>query len=229
MQTQDDQKRAVAKAALQYCLDHLDSTSILGIGTGSTADFFIDALASCRHRFAAAVSSSQRSTDRLQANGITVVDLNTVSDIAIYVDGADEINPDLIMLKGGGGALTREKIVASVAQTFVCIVDVSKQVDHLGQFPIPVEVIPLAREAIARRLHALGGEPRWRRAAVTDNGGHILDIHGLELDTRQARELEAEITSWPGVITCGLFAQRPADLALVGHAQGVRQVSARVC
>lgn len=226
MSTQDDLKRAVAGQAIDYCLTRLDSQSVLGIGTGSTVDFFIDALGAHKHRFARAVSSSERSTRRLQAVGVSVADLNDVTDIALYVDGADEINPDLAMVKGGGGALTREKIVASVARQFVCIVDHSKVVARLGGFPLPVEVIPMAREAIMRRLQAIGGQPRWRKSMTTDNGGHILDVHGLALDTVQARELEAAITTWPGVITCGLFAMRPADLALVGDTHGVRTLAA---
>lgn len=221
MQTQDDLKRAVAHAAVKYSLTRLKETSILGVGTGSTADFFIDALAAHRHQFAAAVSSSRRSTDRLQACGIKVVDLNDVSDIAVYVDGADEINADLVMIKGGGGALTQEKIVASVAREFVCIVDDSKLVSRLGNYPIPIEVIPLAREAVARRLEALGGQPKWRQGVVTDNAGHILDVHGLEVDTSGALALEAKITAWPGVVTCGLFAQRGADIVLVAGEDGL--------
>jgi len=226
MSTQDDLKRAVAAQAVDYCLSRIGPDSVLGIGTGSTVDFFIEALAAHQGRFARAVSSSERSTRRLQAASIRVADLNEVSDMALYVDGADEINADLAMIKGGGGALTREKIVAAVARQFVCIVDASKVVTRLGDFPLPVEVIPMAREAIMRRLQTLGGRPQWREAVVTDNGGHILDVHGLALDTLQARQLETEITTWPGVITCGLFALRPADLAFVGNEHGVQTLVA---
>lgn len=227
MQTQNELKQAVAKQALDYCLAHLGNQTVLGVGTGSTVDFFIDLLAPHRHQIALTVSSSERSTRRLQAAGLPVADLNDVAEIALYVDGADEINADLVMIKGGGAALTREKIVASVAKQFLCIVDESKLVQRLGAFPVPVEVIPMAREAIMRRLRNLGGQPQWRPDVVTDNGGHILDVQGLVADTEQAREWEAMITSWPGVITCGLFALRPADMALVGGPNGVAQLSGK--
>lgn len=221
MLTQDELKKSVAGEAARYVLSLVKPDSVIGVGTGSTVDFFIDALAVHTDRFRAAVSSSQRSTDRMRELGIPVVDLNEVQSMVVYVDGADEIDHNLAMIKGGGGALTREKIVASVAQQFVCIVDESKVVDRLGRFPLPVEVIPLAREAVARRLAGLGGQPAWRRGFVTDNGGHILDVAGLDCDTQRAAQLESRINDIPGVVSCGYFALAPADRALVATQQGV--------
>lgn len=223
MLNQDELKRNVAQAAVEYALSCLQPDSVLGVGTGSTVDFFIDAIAPHRDRFRAAVSSSERSTARLRSLGITVLDLNEVEEMPLYVDGADEVDPGMSMIKGGGGALTREKIVASVAREFVCIVDESKVVDVLGKFPLPVEVIPMARNVVARKLCELGGEPRLREGFVTDNGCEILDVAGLRV-TRPA-EMEALINNIPGVVCCGLFAISGANLALVSTQQGVRRMS----
>lgn len=224
MLSQDALKQAVAAYAVDYILPWLHADSVVGVGTGSTVDLFIDALAPHCGRFRAAVSSSARSTRRMQEHNFALVDLNEVQELAVYVDGADEINDDLVMIKGGGGALTQEKIVASLARRFVCIADGSKQVQRLGRFPLPVEVIPLAREAVARRLAQLGGTVHWRRDFVTDNGGHILDVAGLMVDTEQARSLESHINDIAGVISCGFFALSPADVALIADQDGVREL-----
>ena len=213
--TQDELKRAVAHAALREIPDG----EIVGVGTGSTVNFFIDALATIRSRVRATVSSSERSTERLRALGFQVLDLNEVERVPVYVDGADEIEPGGAMIKGGGGALTREKIIAEVAERFVCIVDASKVVPLLGRFPLPVEVVPMARELVRRRLRAMGGEPRLREGYLTDNGNQILDVHGLQIEA--PREFEYRINQIPGVVTVGLFAQRGADVALIGGADGV--------
>ena len=215
--TQDELKQAVAHAALRQ----VPQGEIIGVGTGSTVNFFIDALATMKHHVRGAVSSSERSTERLKAHGITVFDLNAVERLPVYVDGADEIDPSGAMIKGGGGALTREKIIAEVADRFVCIVDASKLVPVLGAFPLPVEVVPMARELVSRRLRALGGQPRLRESYMTDNGNIILDVHGLAI--AGPRELESSINQIPGVVTVGLFAHRGADLALVGTATGVQE------
>jgi ribose 5-phosphate isomerase A len=220
MLTQQELKQNVARAAVDYVLPFLSPDAVLGVGTGSTVDLFIDALAPHKQRFRAAASSSERSSARMAALGIPVLDLNDVSTMPVYVDGADEINRSLAMIKGGGGALTREKIVASVAERFVCIVDESKVVDTLGNFPLPVEVIPMAREAVARRLAALGGKPALRQGFITDNGCQILDVAGLRIT--EAAELEARINNIPGVVTCGLFALAGADVALVSTQAGVK-------
>jgi ribose 5-phosphate isomerase A len=198
----------------------LGTTAAIGVGTGSTADLFIDELAAHRDLIAATVASSERSAARLRRHGIRVVDLNDVETIPIYVDGADEIDASLAMIKGGGGALTREKIVAAVAQTFVCIADASKKVEVLGQFPLPVEVIPMARNYLARELARLGGTPRLRQDFVTDNGNQILDVHGLRITDPVA--LERQINGWPGVVTVGLFAARGADILLLAAPGGVQ-------
>jgi ribose 5-phosphate isomerase A len=216
--TQDQLKRAVAEAAIAY----VKKGEVLGVGTGSTANFFIDALAGIKNHIPAAVASSKATAERLQKLGIEVVDLNTVDSIGVYVDGADEINPQLHMIKGGGGALTREKIVAAVARQFVCIADASKQVEVLGKFPLPVEVIPMARSYVARELVKLGGSPVYRHGFVTDNGNYILDTYNL--DIRHPVELEATINQLTGVVTNGLFARRGADVLLVGGKDGVRTV-----
>lgn len=221
MFTQEQLKQNVAKQAVMQVLPVLEGQTVIGIGTGSTVDFFIDALAPFKDQFRAAVSSSDRSTERLRQHGIQVMDLNDVQSVAVYVDGADEIDHNLAMIKGGGGALTREKIVASLAQQFVCIVDESKLVSRLGKFPLPVEVIPLARQAVARRLADLGGRPVWRRDFVTDNKGQILDVDGFDVDTTQARQLEGLINNIPGVISCGFFALSPATIALIATQRGV--------
>ena len=212
---QDDLKRAVAQAAVRY----VAPGKVLGVGTGSTVDFFIEALAAAAVPVPAAVSSSERSTRKLTALGIPVLDLNDVDSIAVYIDGADEIDPSFSMIKGGGGALTREKIVAAVASTFVCIADESKRVDVLGRFPLPVEVIPMARRYVMRRLAELGGHPKWREGVVTDNGNVILDVHGLRITDPVG--LETAIDGIVGVVTNGLFARRGADVLLLGTTDGV--------
>jgi ribose 5-phosphate isomerase A len=212
---QDQLKQRAAEAALDYLADG----AVIGVGTGSTVNHFIDALAAVRQRVAAAVSSSEASTRRLAAHGIPVLDLNETGDLGLYVDGADEATRALHLIKGGGGALTREKIVAAAAHRFVCIVDDNKLVERLGRFPLPVEVIPMARRYVAGQLARLGGEPAWREGVVTDNGNHILDVRGL--DIRDPVALEGEINQLAGVVTVGLFARRPADVLLVGTASGV--------
>ena len=215
--TQDELKQQVAAAALK----HVPRGEVIGVGTGSTVNFFIDALAGIKQQIRGAVSSSERSTERLRAHGIAVFDLNDLSRLSVYVDGADEIDPSGAMIKGGGGALTREKIIAEAADRFVCIVDQSKLVPTLGRFPLPVEVIPMARELVARRLRAMGGDPRERAGYLTDNGNLILDVHGLQIS--QPREFESRVNQIPGVVTVGLFALRGADVALVGTSGGVEQ------
>ncbi|WP_322999538.1 ribose-5-phosphate isomerase RpiA [Castellaniella sp.] len=222
MFSQDELKQQVAQAALDYVLPQLQPDSILGVGTGSTVDRFIDLLAAHRQAFRAAVSSSERSTRRLQAAGIAVLDLNDVVSTALYVDGADEIDQQLNMVKGGGGALTREKIVSSVADRFVCIVDASKLVDQLGGFPLPIEVIPLAREAVAREIRQLGGQPTLRAGFTTDNGNQILDVTGLQYGDPAA--FEAMLNNIPGVVCCGLFAISGAHVALVAGQDGVSRL-----
>jgi ribose 5-phosphate isomerase A len=219
--SQDDLKRAVAEAAVERISQHFGTSAVIGVGTGSTADLFIDALAVHRSSIAATVASSDRSAARLRARGLQVVELNDVQAIPVYVDGADEIDASLSMIKGGGGALTREKIVAAVADRFVCIADASKRVEVLGRFPLPVEVIPMGRAYVARRLAALGGTPRLREGFVTDNGNQILDLHGLSI--RDPVGLEDAINGIAGVVTVGLFARRGADLLLLGTAQGVTE------
>ena len=214
--TQDQLKRAVAEAALAY----VEKDEILGVGTGSTANFFIDALASMKQHIPAAVASSKVTAERLQKIGIEVVDLNSVDSLSIYVDGADEVNGHLHMIKGGGGALTREKIVAAVAKKFICIADASKKVDVLGAFPLPVEVIPMARSYVARELVKLGGSPVYRQGFVTDNGNVILDTYNLSIVNPV--ELEATLNQIVGVVTNGLFAKRGADVLLLGAADGVK-------
>jgi len=222
MATQDDLKRAVAAAAVEQVRARLPPGAVLGVGSGTTSEFFIDALAPYRDAVGATVSSSERSARRLQQHGFKLADLNDVVDLPLYVDGADEIDGSLAMIKGGGAALTREKIIAAVAATFICITDASKRVDVLGRFPLPVEVIPLARAYVARELAALGGRPVWRRDCVTDNGNVILDVHDLSITDPVA--LEDRIGQIAGVVTCGIFARRRADLLLVGTADGVELV-----
>ncbi len=214
--TQDEMKKAVAKAALE----HVVPDTIIGIGTGSTANHFIDFLAEIKHQVAGTVASSVASAERLKKHGIPVLDLNEVSEISVYVDGADETNRRMHLVKGGGGALTREKIVAAASRKFVCIVDETKVVDVLGKFPLPVEVIPMARSYVARELVKLGGSPVYRDGFVTDNGNVILDVHGLQI--QEPTELEAHLNNIVGVITNGLFALRPADVVLIGTPNGVR-------
>ncbi|MBN7819538.1 ribose-5-phosphate isomerase RpiA [Bowmanella yangjiangensis] len=215
---QNELKKAAALAAL----DFIDDDSIVGVGTGSTVGYFIEGLASIKHKLQGAVSSSEDSSNKLRALGIEVFDLNSVDNLDLYVDGADEITVHKHMIKGGGAALTREKIVAAVAKTFVCIVDGSKQVDVLGSFPLPVEVIPMARSYVARELVKLGGDPVWRQGVVTDNGNVILDVHNLEI--LNPVELEAKINQIVGVVTNGLFAKRGADIVLVASESGVKQL-----
>ncbi len=221
MASQDEMKRAVARAALRQVEPHFGTPAVIGIGTGSTADLFIDELAPHRAAIAATVASSERSAQRLRGHGIRVVDLNEVESMPVYVDGADEIDGRLAMVKGGGGALTREKIVAAVARTFVCIADASKRVEVLGRYPLPVEVIPMARAHVARELAALGGSPRLREGFVTDNGNLILDVSGLHIADPVG--LERRIDAIAGVVTVGLFAVRGADLLLLATPEGVRE------
>ena len=216
--TQDELKALVGQAALAY----VQPGTVVGVGTGSTVNHFIDALAGMKDRIRGAVSSSETSTARLAALGIPVADCNAVGEIAVYIDGADEIDPRGHMIKGGGGALTREKIVADMARQFVCIADESKLVTTLGRFALPVEVIPMASALVSRRLRAIGGRPVPRHGFVSDNGGLILDVHGLEIVDPPA--LEAEISQWPGVVTVGIFARNRASVCLLGTPQGVRTI-----
>ncbi len=213
---QDEMKKQAALAALEY----LPEGGVLGIGTGSTVNHFIDALASVKGRYEGAVSSSEASTERLKAIGMPVLDLNSVGDLEIYVDGADESNRHLQLIKGGGGALTREKIIAAASKRFVCIADETKLVDVLGAFPLPVEVIPMARSYVARELVKLGGTPVWRENFVTDNGNVILDVHDLEI--MEPAKLETTINQIAGVVTVGLFAHRGADVLILGTPEGPR-------
>ena len=212
----DPKKQLAAEAALTY----VEEDTVIGIGTGSTVNLFIDALAARKLRIRGAVSSSDASTARLKSHRIDVLDLNTTGDLDLYVDGADESDSKLRLIKGGGGALTREKIVAAASKRFVCIADESKLVDVLGRFPLPVEVIPMARSYVARQLVSLGGYPEWRERAVTDNGNHIIDVHNLRITDPVT--LETTINQIPGVVTVGLFARRPADVLILGTASGVR-------
>lgn len=217
--TQDELKKAVGWAALEF----VKPGTIVGVGTGSTASHFIDALATMKGQIDGAVSSSVVSTEKLKSYGIPVLDCNDVDSLDVYVDGADEIDHHMNMIKGGGAALTREKIVAAIAKKFICIVDESKRVDILGKFPLPVEVIPMARSAVARQLVKLGGRPEYRQGVVTDNGNVILDVYGLEI--LDAIALENTINGIPGVVTVGLFANRGADVALIGTADGVKTIT----
>ena len=215
---QDELKRRVGKAALDY----VNADSVIGVGTGSTVNCFIEALINSGIRIEAAVSSSEATTGLLKAGGIQVVDLNQTGGIDVYIDGADEFDAHRRLIKGGGGALTREKIVAAASKKFVCIADQSKQVKVLGAFPLPLEVIPLARSLVARKMVALGGQPEWRENFVTDNGNWILDIHNLDLI--DPVNMEKTINNLAGVVTCGLFALRPADLVLMSTEDGVRKL-----
>ncbi len=215
---QDELKRLVGKAAL----DHVRPDSIIGVGTGSTVNCFIEALINSGIHIEAAVSSSEATTRLLQTGGIEVVDLNQTGGLDVYIDGADEFDAHRRLIKGGGGALTREKIVAAASKTFVCIADQSKQVNVLGAFPLPLEVIPLARSLVARKMVALGGQPEWREGFTTDNGNWILDIHNLDLIDPVS--MEKTINNLAGVVTCGLFALRPADLVLIASEDGVTHI-----
>ena len=218
--TQDEMKKLAAEAALKY----LGTGGIIGVGTGSTVNHFIDLLAPIKHRIDGAVSSSEASTARLKAHGIRVLDLNSAGDLELYVDGADESNHQLQLIKGGGGALTREKIVAAASRKFVCIADAGKVVDVLGAFALPVEVIPMARSYVARELVQLGGTPVWRENFVTDNGNLILDVHHLQI--MEPIQLEQQINNIAGVVTVGLFAMRPADVLILGTEQGAKTLTA---
>ena len=217
----DEKKKQAAQAALEYVLPG----SIIGVGTGSTVNFFIDLLAEkMSGDIETTVSSSEASTQRLKKHGFRVEDLNAVGHLSIYVDGADESNSRLHLIKGGGGALTREKIIAEASDQFICIADDSKLVDTLGAFPLPVEVIPMARIMVAEKLEKLGGSPRWRENFITDNGNHILDVHEWSIDNPV--ELETQINQMVGVVTVGLFAHRPADVLILGGDQGIRTITA---
>ena len=218
--TPDELKKLAAQAALE----HIGDGGVIGVGTGSTVNHFIDLLAPVKHRIEGAVSSSQASTERMKAKGIPVFDLNAVGELQVYIDGADESNHQLQLIKGGGGALTREKIVAAASEKFVCIADDSKLVDVLGGFPLPVEVIPMARSYVARELVKLGGTPVWREQFVTDNGNLILDVHHLSI--MEPVTLERQINSIAGVVTVGIFALRPADLLILGGPEGVKTLQA---
>ncbi|KAF0191659.1 MAG: ribose 5-phosphate isomerase A [Gammaproteobacteria bacterium] len=212
-------KKAVAEAALTY----VEAGTVIGVGTGSTANFFIDALARIKHRIDGTVASSLATEKRLKSHGIPVLELNEVDGLSVYVDGADESNHYLQLIKGGGGALTREKIVAAASRTFVCIADESKLVDMLGAFPLPIEVIPMARSFVARQMVKLGGKPALREGFTTDNGNLIIDVHNLEI--MEPAKFEAELNNIPGVVTNGLFALRPADVLLLGTPNGVRTIT----
>lgn len=217
--TQDEMKQAVAKAAIEY----IEAGTIVGVGTGSTANFFIDELAKIKHKIDGTVASSEASAARLKGHGIEVFDLNSVSEIAVYVDGADESNKHLHLIKGGGGALTREKIVAAASKKFVCIADESKLVDVMGKFPLPVEVIPMARSLVAREIiKQIGGEPVLREGFTTDNGNIILDVHNL--DIMEPAKMEQILNNITGVVTNGLFAIKPADVLLLGTPDGVKVI-----
>jgi len=216
--TQDEMKNAAAIKALEF----IENDTIVGVGTGSTVNFFIDALASMKNKITGAVSSSEESTKRLKAHGIEVFDLNSIDILDVYIDGADEITKHMAMIKGGGAALTREKIVAAVAKKFICIADDSKQVNLLGGFPLPVEVIPMARSYVARELVKLGGDPVYRQGVTTDNGNVILDVHNLEI--LDPKKLEEQINGIVGVVTNGLFAIRGADILVLGSSDGIKVI-----
>lgn len=224
MLSQDELKQQVAQAAVDYIRPLLHADAVIGVGTGSTADLFIDQLATIKSEFRATVASSERSARRLAEHGIMVLDLNQVQSMPVYVDGADEINAKLQMIKGGGGALTREKIVASVAERFVCIADESKVVPTLGAFTLPIEVLPMALNSVSRKMQALGGEVKLRSGFTTDNGNPIIDVAGFALT--DACELESQINQIPGVVTCGFFALAPATVALIATQEGVKQLKA---
>ncbi|MFI9651094.1 ribose-5-phosphate isomerase RpiA [Guyparkeria halopsychrophila] len=214
MSNTEQGKKLAAAAAIEY----VPAGSVVGVGTGSTVNYFIDELAKIKNRIEGAVSSSETSTQRLKDHGIEVFDLNSVDSVPVYIDGADEANENLQLIKGGGGALTREKIIAQLAKKFICIADETKLVDVLGDFPLPVEVIPMARSMIARELVKRGGQPVYRDGFVTDNGNQILDVHNLRI--MEPAKLEAELNDLPGVVTVGIFALRPADVLILGTADG---------
>jgi len=216
--TQDEQKEMAAEAALKY----VEEDAIVGVGTGSTVNYFIDQLAGIKHLIDGAVSSSEASTERMKAHGIQVYDLNAAGQLDLYVDGADESTRHLHLIKGGGGALTREKIVAAASKKFVCIADASKLVDRLGEFPLPVEVIPMARSYVGRELVKLGGTPMWREGFTTDNGNLILDVHNLEI--LEPVKMEKTLNNIAGVVSVGIFAVRPADVLILGTQDGVKTI-----
>lgn len=224
--TQDELKRQVARAAYDLVYKKFDEKMIIGVGTGSTANYFIDELAALRTDINATVASSEESAKRLKEHGIPVIDLNAAGEVAIYVDGADEANHHLQLIKGGGAALTREKIIAAASKEFVCIADESKLVDTLGQFPLPVEVIPLARSHVGRQIVKLGGDPVYREGCVTDNGNHILDVYNLQI--LEPRKLESDLNQITGVVTNGLFAARAADLLILGTQAGVKEIKPKL-
>ncbi len=217
--TQDEMKKMVAHAALEY----VEAGAIIGVGTGSTANHFIDALAGIKHKIDGTVASSEATAERLKGHGIAVFELNEVSDIPVYVDGADETNKYLHLIKGGGGALTREKIIAAASNKFVCVADGSKLVDVLGAFPLPVEVIPMARSYVAREIVKMGGQPEWRENFITDNGNQILDVRNLEI--LDPVKMETQLNNIVGVVTNGLFSIRPADVLLLGTEEGVKTIT----
>lgn len=221
--TQDELKKAVAKAAIDHIAPRLERDSVIGVGTGSTANFFIDMLAELKNEFDGTVASSEATAERLKSHGIPVYDLNSTSELEFYVDGADETNERLELIKGGGAALTREKIVAAVAKTFICIADDSKMVGILGGFPLPVEVIPMARSHVGREIVKLGGDPVYREGVVTDNGNIIIDVHNMDIS--QPIRIEEQLNNIVGVVTNGLFARRRADLLLLGTKDGVKSIS----
>lgn len=222
--TQDELKQAVAIAAFERIQPYLNEDSVIGIGTGSTANLFIDCLAGVKHKVAATVASSEASSRRLKEHGIPVYELNSVDEVSVYIDGADEANEYLQLIKGGGAALTREKIIAAVAKEFICIADESKFVDVLGTFPLPVEVIPMARSHVGRQIVKLGGDPVYREGVVTDNGNIIIDIYNMSIT--DPRKLESDLNQIVGVVTNGLFAQRPADVLLLSKQSGVAELRA---
>nr|VFK43244.1 MAG: ribose-5-phosphate isomerase [Candidatus Kentron sp. TC] len=216
--SQDRNKQSAARAALEY----IETGTVIGVGTGTTTNYFIDALAKFKHRIDGTVASSKASADYLKSHGIPVLDPNGVDEVSVYVDGADEATKHLYLMKGGGGALTREKIVADVARRFVCVADESKLVDVLGKFPLPLEVIPMARSHVAREIVKMGGKPVWRSGFTTDNGNIILDIHNLKII--DPPKLEAELNQITGIVSNGLFARRPADVLLLGGDSGIRTI-----
>lgn len=220
---QNELKKAVAQAAANYVRDRLDERYVIGVGTGSTANYFIECLAAFKYDINATVASSEESARRLKALQIPVIDLNSAPEVSIYVDGADEANSYLHLIKGGGGALTREKIIAAVAKEFLCIADGSKLVDVLGRFPLPVEVIPMARSHVARQIVKLGGDPVYREGFVTDNGNMVLDVHNMSIV--DPRELETQLNQITGVVTNGLFALRPADKLILGTKHGLKTLT----
>ncbi len=220
---QNELKKAVAQAAANYVRSRLDDRTVIGVGTGSTANYFIECLAAFKHNISATVASSVETARRLKALQITVIDLNSAPEVSIYVDGADEANSYLHLIKGGGGALTREKIIAAVAKEFVCIADGSKLVDVLGRFPLPVEVVPMARSHVARQIVKLGGDPVYREGFITDNGNIILDVHNMSIV--DPRELETQLNQISGVVTNGIFALRPADKLIIGTKDGLKTLT----